>query len=382
MKHIYKEIDKKDRKGDTVMGENEKQYQVRTDLAVEAKDMYVEKDEEKQEIKGVTVKERQEDNITISYVDIDAEGEKLIGKKPGSYITIYADGVKKQDTKRQESAAKIFAKELEQLLEKNDVPTDGTGLVVGLGNWNVTPDALGPMTAEKVLVTSHLFEMDHQSVSKGYRPVAAVTPGVMGVTGIETSNIIFGIVEKFNPDFVIAVDALASRSIERVNETIQLSDAGIHPGSGVGNKRKELSQDTLGIPVFAVGVPTVVDAVTITSDTIDFILKHFGREWREKDNPSKSLAPASMAFGNKEFTEEDLPDEEKRKTFLGIVGGLTEEEKRSLIKEVLTPIGHNLMVTPKEVDGFMKDMANLIATGLNAALHEKVTVENFASYTR
>ncbi|WP_174613863.1 GPR endopeptidase [Virgibacillus ihumii] len=358
------------------------EYQVRTDLAVEAKDMYVEKENEQQEIKGVTVKEREESSIRISNVEVDEEGSKLIGKKPGTYITIYADGVKRQDTKRQEAAAKILAEELERLIDQEGLPADANGLVVGLGNWNVTPDALGPMSVEKVLVTSHLFKMDHESVSEGYRPVAAVTPGVMGVTGMETSDIIFGIVEKFNPDFVIAIDALASRSIERVNETIQLADSGIHPGSGVGNKRKELSKETLGIPVFSIGVPTVVDAVTITSDTIDYLLKHFGREWREKDNPSKSLAPASMTFGEKKFTEEDLPDEEQRKTFLGIVGGLSEDEKRTLIKEVLTPIGHNLMVTPKEVDGFMKDMATLLATGLNAAMHENITVENFASYTR
>ncbi|WP_420855380.1 GPR endopeptidase [Virgibacillus indicus] len=346
--------------------------------------MYVETEEKKeqQEIKGVTVKEREQDNIKVSYVDIDQHGAKLLGKKAGSYVTIYADGVKRQDTARQEAAAKILAKELEQLIIKNNVPADGTGLIVGLGNWNVTPDALGPMTAEKVLVTSHLFKLEHESVAQGYRPVAAVTPGVMGVTGMETSDIIFGIVEKFNPDFVIAIDALASRSIERINETIQLSDSGIHPGSGVGNKRKELSKETLGIPVVAIGVPTVVDAVTITSDTIDFLLKHFGREWKEKDDPSKSLAPASFAFGEKNLTEEDLPNEEKRNTFLGIVGNLSEEEKRQLISEVLTPIGHNLMVTPKEVDGFMIDMANVIANGVNAALHENVDVDNFASYTR
>src|SRR5699024_998502 len=132
------------------------------------------------------------------------------------------------------------------------------------------------------------------------------------------------------PDFVIAIDALASRSIERINETIQLSDSGIHPGSGVGNKRKELSMDTLGIPVLAIGVPTVVDAVTITSDTIDLLLKHFGREWNEKDNPSKSLTPAGLSFGAKKFKEEDLPDEEKRKTFLGVVGTLSDEEKKEL----------------------------------------------------
>ncbi|MFD1038538.1 GPR endopeptidase [Virgibacillus byunsanensis] len=359
-------------------------YQVRTDLAVEAKDMYVEKDEKREEdrIKGVTIKEREENNIKISYVDITSEGADLLDKKPGSYVTIYADGVKRQDTKRQEDAAKILARELEELVKKNKIPNDATGLIVGLGNWNVTPDALGPMTAEKILVTSHLFQMEHESVAEGYRPVASVTPGVMGVTGIETSDIIFGIIEKFDPDFVIAIDALASRSIERVNETIQLSDSGIHPGSGVGNKRKELSKETLGIPVIAIGVPTVVDAVTITSDTIDFILKHFGREWSEKDRPSKALAPASFSFGSKEFTEEDLPNEEKRETFMGIVGNLSEDEKRKLIKEVLTPIGHNLMVTPKEVDGFMIDMANVIASGVNAALHETVNVENLASYTR
>ena len=367
------------------MVEDNKILQVRTDLAIEAKDMYVETEEKTEQegsIKGVTTKDREENNIQISYVDIDEEGAKLLDKKAGSYVTIYADGVKKQDTMRQEAAAKILAKELEQLMVKNNIPANSTGLIVGLGNWNVTPDALGPMTAEKILVTSHLFRLQHETVADGYRSVAAVTPGVMGVTGIETSDIIFGIVEKFNPDFVIAIDALASRSIERVNETIQLSDSGIHPGSGVGNKRKEISKETLGIPVIAIGVPTVVDAVTIASDTIDFVLKHFGREWKEKDAPSKALAPASLSFGNKKFDESDLPDEEQRKTFLGIVGNLSDEEKRKLITEVLTPIGHNLMVTPKEVDGFMIDMAHVIANGVNAALHENVDVDNFASYSR
>lgn len=359
------------------------QIQIRTDLAIEAKEMYVENNNaNEREIIGISSKEKQVDNIKIVYVDIDQQGAKSLGKKPGAYITIYADGVKKQDTLKQNQAAKVLGEELRQLLLRNNIKPNDTGLIVGLGNWNVTPDALGPMTAEQILVTSHLFKLEHESVADGYRSVASVTPGVMGVTGIETSDIIFGIVEKFKPDFVIAVDALASRSIERVNETIQLSDSGIHPGSGVGNKRKELSKDTLGIPVIAIGVPTVVDAVTIASDTIDFLLKHFGREWKEKDRPAKSLAPSNMIFGSKVFDETDLPDEEKRQTFLGIVGTLGDEEKRKLITEVLTPIGHNLMVTPKEVDGFMIDMANVIAKGINAALHENVDHSNLASYTR
>jgi len=359
------------------------QIQIRTDLAIEAKEMYVENNNaNEREIIGISSKEKQVDNIKIVYVDIDQQGAKSLGKKPGAYITIYADGVKKQDTLKQNQAAKVLGEELRQLLLRNNIKPNDTGLIVGLGNWNVTPDALGPMTAEQILVTSHLFKLEHESVADGYRSVASVTPGVMGVTGIETSDIIFGIVEKFKPDFVIAVDALASRSIERVNETIQLSDSGIHPGSGVGNKRKELSKDTLGIPVIAIGVPTVVDAVTIASDTIDFLLKHFGREWKEKDRPAKSLAPSNMIFGSKAFDETDLPDEEKRQTFLGIVGTLSDKEKRKLITEVLTPIGHNLMVTPKEVDGFMIDMANVIAKGINAALHENVDHSNLASYTR
>ncbi|SHG70600.1 spore protease [Virgibacillus chiguensis] len=369
-----------------VLGQRNKHivpYQVRTDLAVEAKDMYVEKQEQSEKsLKGVNIKEKEKDGVKVSYVNIDQTGAKMLQKKPGTYITIYADGVKRQDTDRQHLAAQVLAEELEELLSANGIPPDAKGLIVGLGNWNVTPDALGPMTVEKVLVTSHLFRLEHETVSSGYRSTAAVTPGVMGVTGIETSNIIFGIVEKFEPDFVICVDALASRSIERVNETIQLSNTGIHPGSGVGNKRKEISYETLGIPVMAIGVPTVVDAVTIASDTIDFILKHFGREWREKDAPSKALTPAGLAFGDRSLSDDDMPEKEKRETFLGVVGGLEDEEKRQLISEVLTPLGHNLMVTPKEVDGFMKDMATVLANGINAALHEKIDVDNVSAYSR
>lgn len=360
-----------------------KQPQVRTDLAVEARDMYVREEKRNQESQsGIQTSERTENGITVSYVEISDEGAEQLQKKAGNYVTIYADGVKKQDTKKQENAAKVLSEELEQLMKKHRIPDQAIGLIVGLGNWHVTPDALGPMTLEKVVVTSHLFELEHETVADGYRSVAAVTPGVMGVTGLETSDIIVGVLERFKPDFVIAVDALASRSIERINETIQLSDSGIHPGSGVGNKRRELSEETLGIPVFAIGVPTVVDAVTITSDTIDYLLKHFGKELREKDDPSKSLAPDNFHFGEKKLTSEDLPDDEQREALLGMVGKLTEEEKRSLINEVLTPTGYNMVVTPKEVDDFMNDMANLIASGVNASLHETIDVENAAFYTR
>jgi len=363
-------------------------YSVRTDLAIEAREMVlagrsVGQEENLSQIEGVIIKEKDVDDIKISLVEVTKQGEQQLGKKAGRYLTIEVQGIRQQNTEVQQKVEEIFAREFAYFLEGSGIKKTNSCLVVGLGNWNVTPDALGPMVCENLLITRHLFQLQPENVEEGYRSVSALSPGVMGLTGIETSDIIFGIVEKTKPDFVIAIDALASRSIERVNSTIQISDTGIHPGSGVGNKRKELSKETLGIPVIAIGVPTVVDAVSITSDTIDFILKHFGKELKEGNRPSRALAPAGMSFGEKrKLTDEDLPEEEHRKTFLGMIGTLPDEEKRKLIYEVLSPIGHNLMVTPKEVDVFIEDMANLIANGLNASLHSQVDQGNAGYYTK
>lgn len=360
-------------------------YNVRTDLAKEAFEMAVGQLEKKgqREVNGVMVEERGRDGVKISSVKITPEGEEQIGKKAGNYVTVEVQGIRSQDTVLQQKVQEIFAAEFSRFLTELGLPKSASCLVVGLGNWNVTPDSLGPRVCEHLIITRHLFELEVQNVDEGYRPVSSISPGVMGITGIETSDIIFGVAEKSKPDFIIAIDALASRSIERVNSTIQISDTGIHPGSGVGNKRKELSKETLGIPVISIGVPTVVDAVTITSDTIDYILKHFGRELKESGQPSRSLAPAGLTFGKKKnLTEQDLPGEDQRKTFMGIVGMLDDEEKRRLIHEVLAPLGHNLMVTPKEVDVFVEDMANLIAAGLNAGLHSSVDKKDAGFKTR
>ncbi|WP_273129808.1 GPR endopeptidase [Bacillus weihaiensis] len=366
------------------------QYSVRTDLAVEARAMVVEQmqgdslqeAENQSNISGVIIKEWEEKGISISSIDIDEEGAKTVGKKPGKYLTLETQGIRQKDTDLQEKVIDVFAKQFHHFLDEIGISKDASCLVVGLGNWNVTPDALGPLAVENLLITRHLFKLQPENVEEGFRPVSAIAPGVMGITGIETSDIISGVIEQSKPDFVIAIDALAARSIERVNTTIQISDTGIHPGSGVGNKRKALSQETYGIPVIAIGIPTVVDAVSITSDTIDFILKHFGREMNEGNKPSRSLTPAGMTFGEKRvLTDEDLPSDEHRQQFLGIVGGLEEEEKRKLIHEVLSPLGHNLMVTPKEVDMFIDDMSNVIASGLNAALHQHVDQDNAGAYT-
>lgn len=357
-------------------------YSVRTDLAVEAKEMFTEQEERAEQIPGVTSEEFTVEGIKVNHIEISKKGEHHLQKSQGSYITIFTDGVKQHDTKQQFYATKILTEQIKKLLQKNKINNHSKGLIVGLGNWNVTPDALGPMTVEKILVTNHLFELEFETVQEGYRPVAAISPGVMGVTGMETSDIILSIIGKFQPEFVIVIDALASRSIERINETIQITDTGIHPGSGVGNQRKEISSKTLGIPVIAIGVPTVVDAVTIASDTLDYLLKHMGREWQEKDLPRNALLPSQMAIKHENLSVSDLPDPEKRTTFLGLVGNLNEAEKRSLIAEVLTPLGKNLIVTPKEVDSLMIDMAHLVASGINAAMHEQVQMDQGETYTR
>lgn len=357
------------------------QYQVRTDLALEAHERTTEQNQSSK-IEGVVVKEEDLEGIKLTTVRVSEEGAEKIGKKAGEYLTFEMQGIRRRDSALQEKVEEVFAKQFAEFIKSHDIPKDASCLIVGLGNWNVTPDALGPIAVEKILITKHLFDLTPENVDEGFRPVSAISPGVMGVTGIETSDIINGVIEETKPDFVIAIDALASRSIERVNTTIQISDTGIHPGSGVGNKRKELSNQTLGIPVIAIGVPTVVDAVTITSDTIDFILKHFGHEMKHGDKPSRALTPSGMTFGEKkELTDEDLPDEENRKAFMGIVGSLGEDEKRKLIREVLAPLGHNLIVTPKEVDEYIEDMANVISGGLNAALHGEVDQQNLSAYT-
>ncbi|MET3682469.1 spore protease [Alkalibacillus flavidus] len=361
-----------------------KHVKPRTDLAIEARDMFVEQNpDKKEELDGITIKTFEEDEIKLTRVKIDDKGAERVGKSAGRYVTIESHLMRQLDDEVQKQLAILVANELERLLEFHDIHPDQMGLIVGLGNDYVTPDALGPQVTKKVYVTNHLFQLQPERVEKGYRPVTAFTPSVMGLTGVETTDLIFGVVEKIQPDFIIAIDALAARSIDRVNTTIQLSDTGIHPGSGVGNDRKEVSQKTLNVPVFSIGIPTVVDAVTITSDTIDYVLKHFGREMNEQDDASKALTPSGMTFGErKTLTDDDLPDSEARERYLGVIGQLNEDEKRQLIKEVLDPIGHNLIVTPKEVDDVIVHMAKLVASSLNQGLHHAVKPENAKDFLK
>lgn len=355
---------------------------VRTDLAVEARDMYVEREETAKKVPGIKETCDEVDGLKITTIEIDEHGERSLNKKRGSYVTIFSDAIVREDTASQQKTAIVLAKEIKRLLIKNNVKDDMKGLVVGLGNWNVTPDALGPMAVENILVTNHLFELKYETVASGYRPVSAISPGVMGVTGMETSDIVKSIIKQFQPNFLIVVDALASRSIERINTTIQITDTGIHPGSGVGNRRKELSKDILGIPVIAIGVPTVVDAVTIVSDTLHQLLKHLGRQMHEETTPRSALLTGQLSITHENLTDDDVPDAMNRSTLLGLIGNLDVVEQRQLLEEVLTPSGKNLIVTPKEVDTLLEDIAHVVAQGINSALHESVRYEKAANYTR
>ncbi|MGB0090631.1 MAG: GPR endopeptidase [Planifilum fulgidum] len=354
-------------------------FQVRTDLAREAHDLAREKRTDGSAVPGVRIEEDEDRGIRVSWIWVENdEGSRELGKKPGTYLTLEVPGLRSKDSKLQHRVAVRFAEEFGRFLKETGVSDDAKVLIVGLGNWNVTADALGPFVVKHIMVTRHLFELMPEQVEEGYRPVSAVSPGVLGITGIETSEIVHGIVEKTRPDLVIAIDSLASRSLTRVNTTIQVADSGINPGSGVGNRRKALTKETLGVPVIAVGVPTVVDAVTIVHDTLNLALAYLKREMG-KEKSGHPLDPVNLP-DLRELEEQEIT-QEMRSRFLGLIGGLSPEEKRQLIHEVLTPLGQNLIVTPKEVDAFVADIGKVVADGLNCALHEAVTMDNVSSHT-
>jgi spore protease len=320
------------------------------DLAVEAKESA--EAHGQSNIPGVETNTTRDSGITITRMHIqDEEGSKALGKLIGHYVTFEVPELRKLDTDLQDVVSKRFGTEFAAFLERIGIGKEDAVLIVGLGNWNVTPDSLGPLVVENALVTRQYFELMPDKVSPGYRNVSAVAPGVLGTTGIESSEIVQGIVEHAKPALIIAIDALASKSIDRVNTTIQIADTGIHPGSGIGNKRRGLTQDILGVPVIAIGVPTVVYASTIVNNTLDMMSSHLQKSGGD---------PAQI---------------------LGFVAKMDERERLGFVREALGPLGQDLLVTPKEIDEFIEDMATVIANGLNNALHDAVNTDNVGSYT-
>lgn len=306
----------------------------RTDLALERRDIF-KKSNNLDEIDGIDAEEKViDENLKVSKVKItNSNGEQAIGKPIGDYITIDIKNLKIADEEEIQKSAEILSNELKQIIDKHIDYKDDI-LVAGLGNLHVTPDSLGPKVVSDIDITRHIIKYMPQYIDENARPVSAISPGVLGTTGIETLEVLEGVIDKIKPKMLIVIDALASRSIERISSTIQLSDTGIVPGAGVGNTRKELSKKTLGIPVIAIGIPTVVESAVLVNDCLDLFI-------------------------------EKLQEEAKSNEYWN---NLKEQDNYEEIKEALNPYDYNMIVTPKEIDELIKNMASIVARGINLSV--------------
>ena len=296
------------------------------------------------------LKEEKENGIKVFTVDVTKENQDKFNKKCGKYITIAFDDV--TDYNNSINVEKIFSSELKKMIESHNITSSASCIIIGLGNEKSTPDSLGPLSINDIIVTNHLFSLGI-NVEDGFR--------------VESSDIISALIKEIKPDFVIVVDALKASNVDRVNKTIQITDAGINPGSGIGNTRKEISKDVLNIPVFAVGVPTVVDTVTIVNDTLKYLENYICYMKNNMDNPKEKLKIVRT-----NIDKNNLEIDEKNNLF-GLIGTLKEEDFKSLLIEAINPVGYNMIVTPKEIDFVIDRLANVISTGINNALHDKVT---------
>ena len=310
-------------------------YNFRTDLALERRDVYKKANNIKGEIDGILSEEIDVTNtIKVTRVNVTNEsGAKAIQKPIGTYTTIDVEKMRNITEEEISKISNTMSEELKKLINKHVGKTDEI-LIVGLGNEYSTPDSLGPKVVREVDVTRHIFKYLPQFVEDGDREVSAIAPGVLGVTGIETQEILKGIVDNVKPKLIIAIDSLASKSIDRISSSVQLSDTGIIPGAGVGNKRRELSKETLGVPVIGVGIPTVVELATLVSDGIDIFIKTLQEKAESNDYLNK----------------------------------LKENDKYEEVKEALNVGEYNMIVTPKEIDDLIENMKNIVARGINYAI--------------
>lgn len=315
-------------------------YNIRTDLALEEKERF---ESDQVEVQGVVLEEEydKEREIRVTTVRIETEnGAKTMGKPVGTYLTIEAPNLSSPDEGIHREVSEELAKYLIEVMEKiiPESEYDKEVLVIGLGNRQATPDALGPYVADNLNVTRHIVKEygKYAALEEMNCVVSAIVPGVMAQTGMETAEIIKGVVRETKPDLLIAIDALAARNSRRLNRTIQIADTGINPGSGVGNYRNAITKETIGVPVIAIGVPTVVDAVTIVSDTMENLLSAL--------ETSESLKGVGL-----------------------VLGGYSEAEKYELIKELIAPNLNSMFMTPKDIDETVKRLSYTISEGLNLA---------------
>lgn len=315
-------------------------YNIRTDLALEEKERF---ESDQVEVQGVVLEEEydKEREIRVTTVRIETEnGAKTMGKPVGTYLTIEAPNLSSPDEGIHREVSEELAKYLIEVMEKiiPESEHDKEVLVIGLGNRQATPDALGPYVADNLNITRHIVKEygKYAALEEMNCVVSAIVPGVMAQTGMETAEIIKGVVRETKPDLLIVIDALAARNSRRLNRTIQIADTGINPGSGVGNYRNAITKETIGVPVIAIGVPTVVDAVTIVSDTMENLLSAL--------ETSESLKGVGL-----------------------VLGGYSEAEKYELIKELIALNLNSMFMTPKDIDETVKRLSYTISEGLNLA---------------
>lgn len=319
-------------------------FQVRTDLAVEEKESF---EGDGGEIKGVSLREWHHRNSHIKLTEVsimNEQGARSMGKPVGTYLTLDVPRMADKDTSYHEEVAKEIAKQIRMLVKKLCPKKELKAgiLVVGLGNMQVTPDSLGPRVVDNLRMTRHLKEeYGEEFCEKNNLPVlSGIVPGVMAQTGMETAEIIKGIVEETKPDLILAVDALAARSVRRLTTTIQLSDTGIHPGSGVGNHRHSMTKQSLGVPVVALGVPTVVGAAAIVHGTVEAMIG--------------TLAANETTSGYGRYMEQ-----------------LDQESQYELIRELLEPEFGAMYVTPQDIDERVKQLSFTVSEGIHLALYEE-----------
>ncbi len=315
---------------------------INLDLAVEAHDLL--RGDTGKEIPGVKEDVETFAQGTIKTITIlNEQGATIMGRAPGSYVTLESTGLRENNKMVHKTIGEVLGEKLKEILPLQD---DSTILIVGLGNWQATPDALGPKAVEYSMATRHLFHYAPEELRQGLRSVCVLAPGVLGITGIETAEIIKGIVERIKPDLLIAIDALAAGSVERINSTIQVATTGISPGSGIGNKRTGINQETMGIPVIAIGVPTVVHAGIIAHQAMEKLFEHLRTTPHLRD-VYQSLQPVAIG---------------------------------QMINQVLEPFGGQLMVTPKEIDEQITNTAKIIAMALTLALHPGIPPQEVEHY--
>lgn len=330
-------------------------FNIRTDLVIDS------------EINNDYVNKRSiNDSINVTSIEVNDEIGLKLNKKKGTYITIEFIDITNHEDKV--SIEEVLSLELVKILKKNNISDNDSGLVIGLGNRFSTADSLGPKVVDKIMITRHLFELK-TDIKDGIRCVSGISPGVMANTGIETVDIIMGIIKNIKPKFLVVIDALASSSIDRINKTIQITDTGIHPGSGIGNNRKEISVETIGVPVIAIGVPTVVESSIIVSDTIYYLFKHLS--YIKNNYESNKLVVSHSADYINRIKEQEM-DVREKENLSGIIGTLNEEEKLDLTREVLNSINYNMIVTPKEIDFLIDNLSEVISSSINNSLHKAI----------